>query len=98
MTSKDPNRRVRKATERTSTGRPAKRCAMSARHTTSAAAPSLGEQNMYCVSGWFSMRASRTSCSVTASRRQAFGLALPLRKAFAATLASVAVEIAWSCM
>ena len=60
-----------------------KRWAMSARHSTSATPPSPGEQNMYLVSGWFTIGAAAISASDSGVRRQAFGLAAPLRKALA---------------
>ncbi len=52
---------------------------MSARHTTTAAAPSSGAQNMYEVSGWFSTGELRISSSEIGFRRKAFGLSTPLR-------------------
>ena len=43
--------RVRISLARTYTGLSVNLCAMSARHMITAAAPSSGAQNMYCVSG-----------------------------------------------
>ena len=55
------------------------RCATSARHTTTAAAPSSGAQNMYWVSGWFNIGDARISSSESALRRNASGFRAPLR-------------------
>src|SRR3954464_11830272 len=88
-TSKEPKRRVRKATERRNTALRDICLARSPVASTSATAPSPGEQNMYWVSGWLTIFESRTSCSVSGLRRQAFGLRDPLSKALDATLASV---------
>ena len=49
--------------------------ARSPRASTSATAPSPGEQNMYCVSGWLTILEASTSCSESGRRRQAFGIA-----------------------
>ena len=57
-TSNDPGLRVRNATERSQTGRASgRRARYSRRQTTSAAAPSPGEQSMYWVSGCASIGA-----------------------------------------
>ena len=53
---------------------------------------------MYCVSGYDSIGESSTSCSLSGLRRHAIGFSEPLRKAFAATLASVACVMPYSCM
>ena len=64
-------------------------CARSARHSTIAAAPSSGAQNMYWVSGSLTMRDSRICSTDIGVRRNAFSLSAPLPKFFAATRASV---------
>src|SRR5205814_5302372 len=77
------------ATERRNTGpRPAVRM-RGPRASTSATAPSPGEQNMYWVSGWLTIFEASTSSSVSGRRRHAFGLREPFSNALAATLASV---------
>ena len=53
---------------------------------------------MYWVSGYESISESRTSSSLSGLRRQAIGLSEPLRNALAATLASVAWVMPYSCM
>src|SRR5207244_6003828 len=55
--SNDPNRRVRLATAARRTGRSHRSAARSLRARTTAAAPSLGEQIMYWVSGGVMIRA-----------------------------------------
>jgi hypothetical protein len=50
-TSKEPYRRVRSATERRNTGTRLASRSRTPRASTSATAPSPGEQNMYLVSG-----------------------------------------------
>src|SRR4029453_10123454 len=62
-TSKEPKRRVRKATERSWIGVRARDFARSPRARTRATAPSPGEQNMYCVSGWLTILEASTSSS-----------------------------------
>jgi hypothetical protein len=62
---------VQTAVARRRIGDEVKRRAMSARHRTAAAAPSFGEQNMYWVSGWFSILDFRMSSSEMAARRNA---------------------------
>ena len=57
--------------------------------STSATAPSPGEQNMYCVSGWLTIFEPSTSSSESGLRRHAFGFSAPFENAFDATLASV---------
>src|SRR2546421_12199399 len=97
-TSNEPKRRVRKATERRKIGALEDRRSSSPRARTSATAPSPGEQNMYCVSGWLTIFDDRISCSDSGVRRHAFGFAAPLRNAFAATRASVDELIPCSLM
>src|SRR3954451_1414535 len=97
-TSKDPKRRVRKATERRKTGLRGRCFARSAVASTSATAPSPGEQNMYWVSGWLTILEARTSSSLSGLRRQAFGLRDPFSNALDATLASVDSLIPCSAM
>ena len=53
---------------------------------------------MYWVSGSATMGEARMSSSDSGLRRHAAGLRSPLRNALAATLASDAVVMAWSCM
>src|SRR5439155_8940131 len=96
-TSKDPNRLERTTVERTYTDFEVYRDASSARQTTSAAPPSPGEQNMYCVSGSLSIVEPSISASVKGVRRHAFGFSAPLRYDFAATFDRMLGEIAWSC-
>ena len=86
-TSNDPNRRVRLATAARRTGRSHRSAARSLRASTTAAAPSLGEQSMYWVSGGLMTRERMISSSLCAVRRQASGLAAPHRNALAATCA-----------
>ena len=57
---------------------------MSARHSTSATAPSAGEQNMYFVSGGLTIGDSAISSIDIGVRRQALGFSAPLRYALAA--------------
>src|SRR5436305_14251299 len=97
-TSNEPNLRVRKATERKRTARFAAERSRSPRASTSATAPSPGEQNMYWVSGWLTIREPRISSSDSGCRRQAFGFEEPLRNALAATFASVEALIPCSLM
>ena len=68
------------------------------RASTSATAPSPGEQNMYCRSGSLTILEASTSSSDSGCRRQAFGLRLPFSNALAATLASVDSLIPCSAM
>ena len=72
--------------------------ARSARASTSATAPSPGEQNMYCVSGWLTILEASTSSSDSGRRRQALGLRAPFSNALAATLASVDALMPCSAM
>ena len=67
--------------------------ARSPRARTSATAPSPGEQNMYCVSGWLTILEASTSASDRGRRRQALGLRAPFSNAFSATLASVEARL-----
>ena len=53
---------------------------------------------MYWVKGSAIIGAARTSASDNGVRRQALGLRAPLRKALAATRASAARVMPWSCM
>src|SRR3954466_14208416 len=95
-TPKLPYRRERTTEALRNTGRLVKRRASSPRHSTIAAAPSAGEQNMYCVGGCDSMGELRFSPSDSGLRRHAIGFTAPLRKALAATLASVGWVIPYS--
>ena len=86
-TSKEPKRRVLNTAERNSTGlRPR---AFSPRASTSATAPSPGEQNMYWRKGSLTILDASTSSSDSGCRRHAFGFNAPFSKALLATLASV---------
>ena len=96
-TSNDPNRRVRLATAASRTGRSQMSAARSLRASTTAAAPSLGEQSMYWVSGGLMTRARMISSSLSALRRQASGLSSPHRNALAATCASSRSLSPWAC-
>src|SRR5215831_2349906 len=80
-TSNDPNRRVRLATAARRTGRSHRSAARSLHASTTAAAPSLGEQIMYWVSGGLIIRAPMISSALSALRRHASGLSSPQRKA-----------------
>ena len=83
-TSNDPGGRVRTATERNATGGPDISRAAAAEHSTRAAAPSPGEQNMYRVSGSLTSPEPRISAASNGVRRHASGFRLPLRYAFSA--------------
>ncbi len=72
--------------------------AASARQTTTAAAPSLGLQYMYCRSGALTIGEARIASTLIGLRRQALGLRAPLSKFLAATRASVCSVMPWSCM
>src|SRR6516165_10555966 len=85
-TSNEPNRRVRKATERRYTGVRVSSLIRDPRASTSATAPSPGEQNMYCVRGWLTILDDTISSSLSGVRLHAFGLRAPFAKAFDATL------------
>src|SRR3954468_14301485 len=94
-TSKEPKRRVRNATERRYTG---VRATFGPRASTSATAPSPGEQNMNWRSGGLTGLDASTSASLSGRRRQAFGLRAPFANALEATLASVDSLIPCSAM
>ena len=66
--------------------------------TTSAAAPSPGEQSMYCVSGCASICEPRISSADRGFRRHAWGVSEPFANAFSATCANVAIGMSWSYM
>ena len=97
-TSNDPNGRERSTADFRYTGRSVYCLALSALASTRATPPSPGEQNMYCVRGFASIGAPSISSSDSGLRRQAFSLSEPLRKALAATLASVLAVMPCSCM
>ena len=98
-TSKDPKRRVRNGHRRA--GRRARGAARGPDRpgaSTSATAPSPGEQNMYCVSGSVTIVEARISSSVSGCRRQAFGLRAPLREGLVGDPGERAVVIPCSAM
>src|SRR6185436_20763701 len=87
-TSNVPYLRVRNSTARSQTGSSRNSLAFAGDASTSDAAPSLGLQNMYLVSGSLTMSASAISSTLNACRRQALGLRAPLRNALADSSAS----------
>jgi hypothetical protein len=76
-------------------GAPGSRARWSRLQSTSAAAPSPGEQSMYCVRRC-AASGTRGSPPPSGRRRQACGVSEPFANAFAATCASVSVGL-WSC-